>query len=84
MVQIRLDRSLLAAPLKDHIKAVPISEQKLIISVLPAGSLLDTLKKNGIQLTQPVAAVINGETSDLEQEIHSGDNIILLPQISGG
>ena len=52
----------------------------------PCGkSVNQTLNDLNIQLSQAVAAVVNGQTTDLEATFSEpGDEVRLLPQIAGG
>jgi molybdopterin converting factor small subunit len=52
---------------------------------VPAGqSTLQAIEGLGLQLSQPVIAVINAEARDISDLLEPGDEVRLLPQISGG
>lgn len=84
MVRIRVKESLLSSPLKENVPVEKNKRQEITIQVSPNGTVLNTLEHIGISLSRPVVAVINGQSADLGQELKPGDEIYLLPQISGG
>jgi sulfur carrier protein ThiS len=84
MVTLQLDPRLLLDPLPDGIEAAPTNPREVVLR-LPAGrSLLETLASLGIHMSQPAAAIINGVAADLTQILAPGDQVRLVPQISGG
>ena len=83
MVTLQFDARLLAAPHPDDLPI--IIDGHYAILQAPAGQSVNQILKNfNIQLSQAVAALINGQTADLEQPLASGDLVRLLPQIAGG
>jgi molybdopterin converting factor small subunit len=52
---------------------------------VPAGqTLLEALHGAHVELPQPVIAVANGQTVDLNYQLRAGDVVRLIPQIAGG
>ena len=47
-------------------------------------SVLEALRRAQIVLRQPVIAVANGQTVDLNYQLQAGDVVRLIPQIAGG
>ena len=83
MITVQFDSRLLVNPLSDAIP-VEMDGQRLSIQV-PAGKSINQLLIDlNIQLSQAVTAVVNGQTTDLEQPLEPGDQVRLLPQIAGG
>ncbi len=83
MITIKFDSRLLQNPLAMDVPAV--RDGNFIILEAPAGrSLSQILRDYDIQLTQAVAALVNGQSADLEESLKSGDQVRLLPQIAGG
>lgn len=84
MVTLQFESRLLIPPFPDGLSIEDIDQGPVILQV-PAGrsvnQILDDLE---IKLSQAVAAVVNGQTTDLEQPLKSGDYVRLLPQIAGG
>ena len=83
MITIRFDSRLLQNPLTDDIPT-EIDGYYTIIQAPAGRSVNQTLKELNIQLSQAVAAVVNGQTTDLEKFLNAGDKVRLLPQIAGG
>ena len=84
MITFQFDSRLLLEPLSD---CVPVEEtiSNNIILRVPAGKCVNqVLKDLNIQLSQAVSAIVNGQTTDLEEPLKSGDHVRLLPQIAGG
>ena len=84
MVRLQFDSRLFAVPLSDDICVEKIGPYDIIIQVPEGKSINQTLKELNIQLSQAVAALVNGQAADLEQPLESGDQVRLLPQIAGG
>jgi len=84
MISVRLDKSLLVAPIPDDLRWEEVGSNKVTIQLPTNGNIIDVLKNNGIVLAQPVSVVINGQAADLGQEIQPNDEVLLLPQIAGG
>jgi molybdopterin converting factor small subunit len=83
MISIQFDSRLLQKPLAADIPSE--RESHFIIIQAPAGrSVNQTLQDLDIQLSQAVAALVNGQTTDLEELLQPGDHVRLLPQIAGG
>jgi molybdopterin converting factor small subunit len=52
---------------------------------VPAGqTVLEALQGAGVELAQPVIAVVNGQVADLNYPLQAGDVVRLIPQIAGG
>ncbi len=84
MVTIQFDSRLLVNTLPENIRAEKTTEHMIVIE-FPAGkSVNQILKDQNINLSQAVAAVVNGRSTDLEQPLEPGDQVRLLPQIAGG
>ena len=83
MIIIKFDTRLLATPLPSDIPAKR-DGHFVIISAPAERSVNQTLQDLDIQLSQAVAAVVNGQATDLEQPLAPGDEVRLLPQIAGG
>ena len=83
MITIKLDSRLLLKPLNPDIP-VEMDGHYLVIQVPAGRSVQQALKDLNIQLSQAVAAVVNGQTTDLEEPLKPGDEVHLLPQIAGG
>ncbi len=84
MVTLQFDPRLLLIPLSEDIPVEKIGEHNIIIQA-PAGmSVNQILKHLNIQLSQTIAAVVNGRSTDLEKPLEPGDQVRLLPQIAGG
>jgi sulfur carrier protein ThiS len=47
-------------------------------------TVLEALAALEIKLSQPVIAVVNGQTADLNYRLQPGDQVRLIPQIGGG
>jgi molybdopterin converting factor small subunit len=84
MVRLQFDYRMLLMPLPDEIPAPADSSQTVILQVPPGKSVIQTLKDLNIHLSQAVVAVVNGQTTDLEEILKAGDEVRLLPQIAGG
>jgi molybdopterin converting factor small subunit len=84
IVTLQFDSRLLVIPLSDDILIDKIGKYDIRV-LAPAGkSVNQTLKDLDIQLSQSVAALVNGQATDLEKPLKSGDQVRLLPQIAGG
>jgi molybdopterin converting factor small subunit len=84
MVTLQFDHRIVLAPLPENIRATTNSDRTVTIQVPAGKSVNQTLKDLEIKLSQAVVAVVNGQTTDLEQPLGPGDEVRLLPQISGG
>jgi hypothetical protein len=83
MITIKFDSRLLQKPLATAISFE--REGHVIILQAPAGrSINQTLQDLNIQLSQAVTALVNGQTTDLEEPMKPGAQARLLPQIAGG
>jgi hypothetical protein len=83
MVTIKFDSRLLLTPLSPGITTKMDGHYAIIRA--PAGKGVNQiLRDSDIQLSQAVAALVNGQTTDLEQPLKPGDEVHLLPQIAGG
>ncbi len=47
-------------------------------------TVLEALHRAHVELPQPVIAVANGQTVDLNYRLRNGDVVRLIPQIAGG
>jgi sulfur carrier protein ThiS len=65
-----------------HLKRITGFNQP--IEVLPGQNIRQAASAIGIPETQPVAAIVNGQVTDLSYQLHSGDEVHLIPPISGG
>ena len=84
MVTLRFPRHILSGSLPNSVVELKPKSREILLE-LPAGqSVMLSLKLLDIKLKQPVIAVINSEASDIEQILEPGDEVRLLPQISGG
>ncbi len=83
MITLKFDSRLLIGPLSADISA-EMAGNDVIIQALAGKSVNQTLKDLNIQLSQAIVAVVNGQTTDLEQPLKPGDEARLLPQIAGG
>ena len=83
MVSIEFETRLLVTPLPEQVQ-VETTNRTVILNVSEGKSVNQTLADLNIQLSQPVAALVNGKTTDLEQPLRAGDHARLLPQIAGG
>jgi len=83
MVTIKLDSRLLLKPLSPDI-SVEMDGHYAIIQTPAGKSVNQVLRDFNIQLSQAVTAVVNGQTTDLEEPLREGDEVRLLPQIAGG
>lgn len=83
MVTIRFEERLLASPIDPDWK-VHREGSMLIVQVEPFFSISDALQLGSLQFSQPVAALINGVSADLNQKLQEGDEVRLLPLIAGG
>ncbi len=54
------------------------------LQVATGQSVLEALRATQTVLHQPVIAVANGETVDLNYQLQAGDVVRLIPQIAGG
>ena len=83
MVSIEFEERLLVTPLPENI---PVERKKrtMILKVAAGKSVNQTLADLNIELSQAVAALVNGKTADLEEPLEAGDQVRLLPQIAGG
>lgn len=84
MVRLQFDYRMLLMPLPDDIPAPADSSHTVILQVPAGKSVNQTLIDLNIQLSQAVVAVVNGQTTDLEEILKAGDEVRLLPQIAGG
>jgi molybdopterin converting factor small subunit len=84
MVTLRFPAHLLSKTLPDSTQVIKSKSGELYLSVPSGQSIMQTLNNLGIQLTQPVVTVVNSETCDIQQILKPGDEVRLLPQISGG
>ena len=84
MVTIQFDSRLLVNSIPENIRVEKTTEHTIIIEVPAGKSVNQTLKDLNINLSQAVAAVVNGRSTDLEQPLEPGDQVRLLPQIAGG
>lgn len=84
MVTLQFDSRLLVTPLSEDIPVQKIAGHDIRVQVPARKSVNQTLNDLNIQLSQAVAAVVNGQTVDLEQPLETGDHVRLLPQIAGG
>jgi molybdopterin converting factor small subunit len=83
MAIIKVDNRFLANPIPGTID-VKQEEGFQIIEIKDRLSVADLIEEEILVLTQPVVAVINGTTADLDQILEIGDEVRLLPQIAGG
>jgi molybdopterin converting factor small subunit len=84
MVSLQFDSRLLVRPLSGDIPVQKINEHDVRIRVPAGKSVNQVFKDLNIQLSQAVAAVVNGRAADLEKPLETGDLVRLLPQIAGG
>ena len=83
MAWICFEERFLASPLPSDWK--PVREGKLIcIAVDPGVSVAGMIQVCGLKFIQPMVALINEKTADLDQTLEEGDRVRLLPQIAGG
>ena len=54
------------------------------LQVAAGQSVLEALQSMRVVLRQPVIAVANGQTVDLNYQLQAGDVVRLIPQIAGG
>ncbi|NPV85138.1 MAG: MoaD/ThiS family protein [Anaerolineae bacterium] len=59
-------------------------EPRQSIEVVAGVTILEALASVGVSLQQPVVALVNGKTSDMNYVVRPGDYVVLLPQIAGG
>lgn len=84
MVSLQFDARLLVEPLLDEIPVEKVEGHNITIQV-PAGMSVNQIQKYlNIRLSQAVAAVVNGQSTDLAKPLEPGDQVRLLPQIAGG
>ena len=83
MATIKVDKRLLAKPIPSEIQ-VKLEEGFLLVEIEEQLSVADLIDEKVLVLTQPVVAVVNGITTDLDQILESEDEVRLLPQIAGG
>ena len=84
MVTLQFDSRLLVTPLSEDIPVQKIGGHDIRVQIPASKSINQTLKDLNIQLSQTVAAVVNGQATDLEKPLETGDQVRLLPQIAGG
>jgi molybdopterin converting factor small subunit len=84
MVTLQFDSRLLVMPLSEEIPVQKIGGHDIRIQVLAGKSVNQTFKDLNIQLSQAVTAIVNGQATDLEKPLETGDLVRLLPQIAGG
>jgi len=61
-----------------------LGEQRQSVEAVAGVTILEALALAGVSLQQPVAALVNGKTSDMNYVLCPGDCVVLLPQIAGG
>ena len=83
MAMIKIDKRLVSKPIPSGIQ-VQEEEGFYLIDIETRVSVADLIDKEILVVTQPIVAVINGCTEDLDQILESGDEVRLLPQIAGG
>jgi hypothetical protein len=83
MVTIKLDSRLLLKPFSPDIY-VEMDGHYAIIRTPAGKSVNQALRDFNIQLSQAVTALVNGQKKGLEEPLHVGDEVRLLPQIAGG
>jgi molybdopterin converting factor small subunit len=83
MITIKFDSRLLLNLLSPDI-SVEMDGHYVIIQTTAGKSVNQVLRDFNIQLSQAVTAVVNGQTTDLEEPLREGDEVRLLPQIAGG
>ena len=83
MATIKVDKRLIAEPIPSEIQ-VKLEEGFLLVEIEEQLSIADLIEEKVLVLTQPVVAVVNGITTDLDQILESEDEVRLLPQIAGG
>lgn len=84
MVTLRIPMRVLSEPLPDSINVLKFEGGEVFLDVPSGQSTMHTINYLGIKLAQPVLAIINSETRDIEQILEPGDEVRLIPQISGG
>lgn len=58
---------------------------KLVIEMPSGGTISDLLLRSGIQLdVEDTLLVVNGRNSEPDQSLSDGDQVHLIPAISGG
>jgi sulfur carrier protein ThiS len=59
-------------------------ERRPPVQAAAGQTVLEALAALEIKLSQPVIAVVNGQTADLNYCLQPGDQVRLIPQIGGG
>lgn len=59
-------------------------EPRRAVEAVAGVTILEALNAAGVSLQQPVVALVNGRTNDINYVLCSGDYVVLLPQIAGG
>ena len=59
-------------------------ERRPPVEAAAGQTVLEALAALEIKFSQPVIAVVNGQTSDMNYCLQPGDRVRLIPQIGGG
>lgn len=84
MITLQFDSRLLVRPLSGDIPVLKKDGYEIRIQVPAGKGVNQTFRNLNIQLSQTVTALVNGQVTDLETPLETGDLVRLLPQIAGG
>jgi sulfur carrier protein ThiS len=84
MVTLRIPMRVLSEPLPESIHVIKFEGGEIFLNVPSGQSTMHTINYLGIKLAQPVITIVNSEACDIEQILEPGDEVRLVPQISGG
>ena len=79
-----IENSLTRFDFKLQVESVETSSVLTKVTVEKKTTVADLLGKLNIPSGKYLAVLVDGKKADLGQEIHEGQNVIILPMIAGG